>query len=512
MANNEAGRHTRCGDNLILQMRGIVKDFPGTRALDHVDFDVRAGEVHGLVGENGAGKSTLMNVLAGRHADYRGEIAFDGQAVSIKNPRQVRDMGIAIIYQDLRVLRNLSVAENIMLGDEKVGRWSRRIERKFIKDEAKKVIERLRFDLDPDEPVQGLSRARQCLVEIAGAVRRNARLFVFDEPTASLGSDDVDKLFKVIRELKGRGLGIVYISHRLAELPVIADRVTVLRDGRKVGTKDIDDCPVPAMSQMMLGHSLPEMFPKKTNRPGRCILKVDGLTRPGRFQDISFELRQGEVLGIAGLVGSGRTEIARAIFGADKAGGFVELDANAISIRSPNLCCTRGIGMVQENRKTDSNITGRIVAENLNISILKRLSGALGFQRPRRLAVQARRMIERMKIEPPMPELEIQNLSGGNQQKVIVGRWLAAEPKVLIFDEPTQGIDIGTKSQIYKLIIDLASGGTGVILISSELIEVAKLSDRILVIRDGRLVNEIPGPIDNPDVLFEQCAGKKETA
>jgi ABC-type sugar transport system ATPase subunit len=419
----------------------------------------------------------------------------------------------------LRVLRNLTVAENMMLGDEKVGRWSRRIDRKFIKDEARKVIERLRFDLDPDEPVQGLSRARQCLVEIAGAVRRNARLFVFDEPTASLGGDDVDKLFTVIRELKGRGLGIVYISHRLAELPVIADRVTVLRDGRKVGTKDIGDCPVPAMSQMMLGHSLSEMFPKKTNRPGRCILKVDGLTRPGRFQDISFELRHGEVLGIAGLVGSGRTEIARAIFGADKAAGVVELDANAISIRSPNLCRTRphrplagGIGMVQENRKTDSNVTGRTVAENLNISILKRFSGPLGFQRPRRLAMQARRMIERMKIEPPRPELEIQNLSGGNQQKVIVGRWLAAEPKVLIFDEPTQGIDIGTKSQIYRLIIDLACGGTGVILISSELIEVAKLSDRILVIRDGRLVNEIPGPIDNPDVLFEQCAGKKETA
>jgi len=509
----------RSSDNLILQMRGIVKDFPGTRALDHVDFDVRAGEVHGLVGENGAGKSTLMNVLAGCHAGYKGEITFDGQAVSIKNPRQARDLGIAIIYQDLRVLRNLSVAENIMLGDEKVGRWSRRIDRKFIKDEAKKVIERLRFDLDPDEPVQGLSRARQCLVEIAGAVRRNARLFVFDEPTASLGGDDVDKLFTVIKELKGRGLGIVYISHRLAELPLIANRVTVLRDGRKVGTKDIDDCPVPAMSKMMLGHSLSEMFPKKTNRPGRCILKVDGLTRPGRFQDISFELRQGEVLGIAGLVGSGRTEIARAIFGADKAAGFVELDGRAISGRSPNLCCTRphrplagGIGMVQENRKTDSNITGRTVAENLNISILKRLSGPLGFQRPRRLAGQARRMIERMKIEPPRPEVQIQNLSGGNQQKVIVGRWLAAEPKVIIFDEPTQGIDIGTKSQIYKLIIDLASGGTGVILISSELIEVAKLSDRILVIRDGRLVNEIPGPIDNPDVLFEQCAGKKETA
>ncbi len=499
----------RPGNNVILKMRSIVKDFPGTRALDHVDFDVRAGEVHGLVGENGAGKSTLMNVLAGRFGDYTGEIIFDGREVAVKTPHQARDMGIAVIYQELRVLRNLTVAENIMLGEERVKRWTRRMDRSYIRQEANRVLERLGFDLDPDEPVQALGTARQCLVEIAGAVRRNAKLFVFDEPTASLGAEDVDKLFEVIRELKGRGLGIAYISHRLAEMPVIADRVTVLRDGRKVGTKDIARCSVPVMSDMMLGHSLSEMFPKKTNRPGKCILKVDGLTRPGCFEDISFELREGEVLGIAGLVGSGRTEIVRAIFGADKARGVVELDGKAFWARSPNQCCNRGIGMVQEDRKTESNITGRTVAENLNISILKRLSGALGFQRPRLLSDQARRMIDLMKIDPPNPSSEIQKLSGGNQQKVAVGRWLAAEPKVLIFDEPTQGIDIGTKAQMYKLIIELASEGRGIILVSSELIEIAKLSDRILIIRDGRIAGEMPGPIDDADLLFDRCVGKE---
>ena len=495
---------------LILQMRGIVKDFPGTRALDSVDFDVRAGEVHGLIGENGAGKSTLMNVLAGRLGEYKGRIVFNGRQVIIKTPHQSRAMGIAVIYQELRVLRNLTIAENIMLGEERAMPWIRRIDRSYIRQEASRVLEHLGFDLDPERKVEGLSTARQCLVEIAAAVRRKARLFVFDEPTASLGSEDVDRLFEVISELKSKGLGVVYISHRLAELPRVADRVTVLRDGRKVGTKDVAQCPIPEMSRMMLGHTLSEIFPEKTNKPGRCILKVDGLTRPGKFSDISFELREGEVLGIAGLVGSGRTDIGRAIFGADKARGVVQLGGKAFFSRSPNECCSRGIGMVQENRKTESNITGRTMAENLNISILKRLAGRLGFQSPRRLNSQARRMIELMKIDPPRPKRQIQKLSGGNQQKVVVGRWLTAEPKVLIFDEPTQGIDIGTKAQMYRLIVKLASEGCGVILISSELIEVAKLSDRILIVRAGQLVGEIPGPIDDVDMLFEHCAGKRK--
>ncbi|HUW18318.1 MAG TPA: sugar ABC transporter ATP-binding protein [Sedimentisphaerales bacterium] len=494
--------------DILLAMQGIVKDFGGTRALDQVDFDVRGGEVHALIGENGAGKSTLVNVLAGHFSDYKGLITFAGQDVRITNPRQGRQIGIAVIFQELSVLPNFTVAENIMLGEETGARWSRKMDRSSLNAQARQTIDLLRFDLDPDEPVGRLSRARQCMVEIAGAVRRNVKLLVFDEPTACLGSEDVEKLFSVIRELKSRGLGIVYISHRITELPRIADRVTVLRDAKVVGTRNIAGCRLSDLTRMMLGHDLTEFFPEKTNRPGKTILKVHGLSRPGVFEDISFELREGEILGIAGLVGSGRTEIARAVFGVDKASGTLEFQGATVPARSPSLCRRLGIGMVPENRKREGNITGRPISENLNISILDRLAGTLGFQSPRRLALQAGRMVERMRIEPPIPKTNIQNLSGGNQQKVIVGRWLAAESKVVIFDEPTQGIDVGTKSQIYRLIMDMACKGRAIILICSELLEITKLADRILVIRAGRLVREMPGPETDEDTLLALCMGK----
>ena len=497
-------------DNVILRMQDIVKEFSGTRVLDEVDFDVHGGEVHALIGENGAGKSTLMNVLAGRFNDYRGFIKFDGRDVRISNPRQARDMGIAVIYQELSVLPNFTVAENIMLGDEKAQHWTRKMDRASINAGARRAIEYLRFDLDPDEPVGRLSKARQCLVEIAGAVRRNVKLLVFDEPTASLGSEDIDKLFQVIKDLRSRGLAIVYISHRLGELPLIANRVTVLRDGKVVGTKSISDCEISDLTRMMLGHELGEVFPEKTNHPGKTILKVDGLSSPGVFENICFELREGEILGIAGLVGSGRTEIVRAIFGAGNASGRVGFRGKPIPVRSPHLCCALGIGMVPENRKLEGNITGRPVCENLNISILERLAGTLGFQSPRRLADRAQCMIERMGVDPPELEMEIQHLSGGNQQKVVVGRWLAAESNVIIFDEPTQGIDVGTKSQMYRLIMDLACQGKAIILISSDLIEITKLADRILVIRNGRLVREMPAAETWEDALFAECAGKDQ--
>jgi ribose/xylose/arabinose/galactoside ABC-type transport system permease subunit/ABC-type dipeptide/oligopeptide/nickel transport system ATPase component len=328
---------------------------------------------------------------------------------------------------------------------------------------------------------------------------------VFDEPTAALGSEDVERLFDVIRQLRSRGLGIVYISHRIAELPRLTDRVTVLRDGKVVGKKKIDQCKVSDLTRMMLGHDLAEVFPEKTNKPGKTILEVSGLSRPGAFENISFELRCGEILGIAGLVGSGRTEIVRAILGAEKAAGTVEFQGRTILKRSPALCRDLGIGMVPEDRKRQGSITGRTVSENVNITVLDRLAGALGFQSPKALVASANRIVQQMKIDPARPRASIQTLSGGNQQKVIVGRWLAAESKVLIFDEPTQGIDVGTKSQVYRLIMDLACNGRAIILISSELLEIAKLADRILVIRNGRLVRELPGPGTDEDTLFAEC-------
>ena len=495
---------------LVLKMTGIVKDFSGTRALDHVDFDVRRGEVHALIGENGAGKSTLMNVLAGRFTDYRGSITFDGRTVRITSPRQACSMGVAVIYQELSILPNFTVAENIMLGDEKCKPWTRRLDRTSITCGAKSVIDYLGFDLDPGLPVGRLSTARQCMVEIAAALKRKVKLLVFDEPTASLGSEDVERLFTVMTELKRKGLAIVYISHRLAELPRIADRVTVLRDALVVGTRKITDCRITDLTKMMLGHELSEIFPEKKNTPGEVLLKVEGLTRAGAFENIAFEVRSGEILGIAGLVGSGRSEIVRAVFGADKASGKVRFRGVPVKRRGPVGSRKLGIGMLPENRKQQGNITGRTVSENLNITILDRLGAALGFQSPKRLTAAANRMICRMNIDPPRPEMNIQNLSGGNQQKVVVGRWLAADANVLIFDEPTQGVDVGTKAQIYRIIMDLACAGKAIILISSELIEIAELADRILIIREGRITRQTAGPGTDEDTLFALCTGKEK--
>ena len=488
-----------------LRMDGIVKDFPGVRALDHVDFAVRAGEVHALIGENGAGKSTLMNVLAGRFADYRGRIAVFGEAVRLTSPRQALALGISVIYQELSVLPNLTVAENILLGHEPPGRIPGTLNRRALAAGARAVLDELRFDLPLDAPAGRLSHARQCLVEIAHAIRTNVRLLVFDEPTAALGSDDVERLFEVIRDLQRRGIGIVYISHRLAELPRIADRVTVLRDGKVVGTRDVAACSASTLSHMMLGRRLAEMFPAKRNRPGEPVLRVEGLTRPGAFHDVSFELRAGEILGVAGLVGSGRTELARAIFGADHAAGRCTLEGRPLVRRSPRRCMARGMGMIQEDRHRDGSITGLSVAQNIGMSVLDRLATAVGLLPPWRIRANARRMIRRMGIRPPAPARAIHTLSGGNQQKVILGRWLCRDPRVLLLDEPTQGIDVGTKAQIYRLIMDLACEGRGILLISSEFFELVNLADRILILRDGRLVAQMPGPGTAPDAVFAAC-------
>jgi len=486
-------------------MRRITKRFGATAALEAVDFDVRAGEVHALVGENGAGKSTLMNVLAGRFADYGGSITFAGKPVRMTCPRQARLLGIRVIHQDRSVIGNFTVAENIILGDEPAGRWTGRLNRKAIAAAARAVIDRIGFDLNCDEVVGGLGTARQTLVEIAAALHRNAKLLVFDEPTASLGSDDVERLFRVIRDLRRKGLGIVYISHRLAELPRIADRVTVLRDGRVAGTRPMKSFAIAQLSEMMLGRRLGEMFGARKNRPGEIVLQVRDLSGPGISRPVSFDLREGEIMGIAGLVGSGRTEIARALFGAVNAGGSVSMAGRTLPWRRPHLCRRAGIGMIPENRKSQGIISGRPLAENLNIAILERLSGRLGFLRRNTLLSSAASTAGRMCIQPPEPLANIDMFSGGNQQKAVLGRWLAANPSVLILDEPTQGIDVGTKNQIYGLIAELAESGCAVILISSEFIELARLCNRVLVLRAGRLKQQLSADGITAESLFEAC-------
>jgi ABC-type sugar transport system ATPase subunit len=492
----------------ILRMTGIAKSFAGVRALDGVDFEVRAGEIHALIGENGAGKSTLMNVLAGRFEDWGGEVYLEGRPIRPVHPRQALQLGIAVIYQERSLLPGLTVAENIMLGQEPRGRWPGTLARGALVNEARRTLDQLGFDLPPNRPVEELSTARQTLVEVARAMRRSARILVFDEPTASLGSEDVQRLFLVIRHLASRGIGIVYISHRLAELPRIADRVTVLRDGRVVGTRSMSQCRVSDLASMMFGRDLAEIFPPRVQEPGRTVLRVRDLTRRGAFDRISFDLHEGEILALAGLVGSGRTEIARAIVGADTATGIVEFEGKVLARRTPRLCRQLGICMVPEDRKRDGSITGRPVAENLNVCVLDRLAGALGYVSPRLARDGALAMMNRMRIEPRQPTIEIQRLSGGNQQKAIVGRALAIGPKVLIYDEPTQGIDIRAKAEVYRLIADSAAAGQAIILISSELIEIAELAHRILVIREGRIVDELSGGDMDEESLFSACVGE----
>ena len=491
----------------VLEMAAITKDFAGTRALDAVDFDVRAGEVHALIGENGAGKSTLMNVLAGRFADYAGTVRLAGEDVRLTNPRRAHRMGIAVIHQDLNVLANLTVAENVMLGAEPAGRVAGTLDRRLLRARAAEALRRLGFRLPLDEPVGRLGIARQQMVAVAQAIRRDARLLILDEPTASLGAREVEQLFVVLGQLKARGIGIVYITHRLGELPRIADRVSVLRDGRMVGSRNMTGCRLSELTRLMLGRDLAEVFPERTRAPGEVVLSVRGLSRPGVLEDVSFDVRAGEVLGIAGLVGSGRTEIARAVFGADRAAGTCTWRGRTLARRSPLRCRRLGIGMVPEGRKIHGNITGRSVRENVTVGVLERLSGLLGVLRPSRLRREARSLIGRMSVEPPRTELTIDALSGGNQQKVVVARWLAADCNVLIFDEPTQGIDVGTKAQMYRLIAELAAEGRAVVLISSELIELASLADRVLVVSHGRIAAQIAGPVTE-DELFEACTSR----
>jgi len=495
-------------DNFVLRMRGITKRFGSFCALDDVDFAVRPGEVHALIGENGAGKSTLMNVLAGRFDDYTGQVEIEGAALRLTNPRAALNAGVAVIYQEPSVVPSLNVAENIMLGQEPGGRLPGAIARSDLLSKAGMLLWHLGFELPLKEPVENLSRARQVLVEIARAVRRQARIIVFDEPTAALGAEDVRRLFAVIRELTSRGLAIIYISHRLMELPRIADRVTVLRDGRIVGTRMMRQCGMHDLTRMMLGRDLDDVFPPRMAFKGERVLRVRHLSRQGVFENISFDLHEGEVLGLAGLVGSGRTEIARAIVGADAADGSVLMRRQPLEPRTPQRCLGAGLCMVPEDRQRDGSITGRPIAENLNAGILRRLSHMLGYLPPGSTRKSAERMIDKMHIDPPLPWMEIQQLSGGNQQKTIVGRVLASAPKVIIFDEPTQGIDVGTKATIYKLIADLAANGRAIILISSELTEIAKLADRILVIREGKVWDEIPGGVDE-EALFAACVGER---
>ena len=490
-----------------LEMRGITKTYPGVRALDGVDFTVRQGEVHALVGENGAGKSTLMKILAGAQPRDSGEILLNGRPVIIDTPQRAMDLGIAIIYQEFNLVPYMTAAENIFLGREPRGALPGFVNFSTMYSEAQKIIDRLGVRLSVRTPVNRLSVAQQQMVEVAKAVSQKAKIIAMDEPSATLTEHELENLFALIRQLKGEGVSIIYISHRLDEIFQIADRVTVLRDGHLVATKDVAETNREDVIRMMVGRELKEKIPKKPAPIGDPVLSVTGLERAGVLHDISFTVHKGEVVGIAGLVGAGRTEVARCIFGADPIdAGEIHVDGKRVDIRSPQDAIRLGIGLVTEDRKALGLVLGMAVRENVTLANLGFLS-RLGFVNRRKEREVTNRLVSDLGIKTPGIEQLVQNLSGGNQQKVVLAKWLFTKSKVMIFDEPTRGIDVGSKVEIYQLMNRLAENGVGIVMISSELPEVLGMSDRIIVMHEGRIAGELSAREATQEAIMHLATG-----
>jgi ribose transport system ATP-binding protein len=487
-----------------LEMRGISKTFPGTKALNNVQLKAWGGEIQSLMGENGAGKSTLMKVLSGAYkADAGGEILIDGNVIDITNPHVAREHGISIIYQELSLLPNLSVAENIFFGREPHRHGL--INRRGMGEDCHEVLERLGATFTSATLVSQLSIAERQLVEIARALHSKSKILVMDEPTTTLSSRETDRLFALMRQLRDDGLAIIYISHRMAEVYELSDRVSVLRDGTYVGTLVGDDISAEKLVKMMVGRDLSSFYKhdhvaKAGRAKGQPMLAVDGVTDGGkRVHPASFTLYAGEVLGLAGLVGSGRTELARLIYGADpKAGGTVRIDGKEVNIRSPKDGLDAGITYLTEDRKHQGLFLDMSVKDNINFSVIGRDASGGGVLNLRKATERAKSSIADLKIRVASAAVGVGTLSGGNQQKVLLSRWLEAKPKVMILDEPTRGVDIGAKAEIYRIIDQLAQNGVAVLVISSELPEIMGICDRILVMREGHIEGEVGGSSGTP--------------
>jgi ribose transport system ATP-binding protein len=490
-------------------MRGITKRFPGVTALDEVDFELEKGEVHVLLGENGAGKSTLIKMLSGAYQPDEGEILLDGEPASISSATVAQELGISTIYQEFNLVPQLTTAENIFLG-----RQPRRfgfVDRRKMGEDARKLLERMKVRVAPAALVSKLGVAQRQMIEIAKALSLNARILVMDEPTASLSGQEVERLFEIIRGLKEEEVSMIFISHHLEEVAEIGDRVTVLRDGKVVDR-------VPATTarsefvRMMVGRSVEDQFPRRRPEVGEVLLEAQNLSREGVLEDVSFQVRAGEVVGIAGIVGAGRTELARVIFGADPLdSGEVWVEGRRMKPGNPREAKHRGIGFVTEDRQGQGIVPPLSVAENLGLASLER-NTSVGFVNRREQRRQAGKMIEDLNIRTPGLEQEIQYLSGGNQQKVVIGKWLLADSKVLIMDEPTRGIDVGAKVEIYELMNELTENGAGILMVSSDLLEVLGMSDRILVMSGGRITGELPANEATQENVMELATQESETA
>jgi len=490
-----------------LRLENIVKRFPGVLALSGVSLCLNRGEVHAICGENGAGKSTLMKVISGQLAPDEGTITYLGEERLFKSVCDAERVGIAIIHQELNLVPHLSVAENVYLAREPV-RFGFIDRRKLLAD-TRECLKRLGVDIEPDTLVKKLSVAQQQMVEIAKALSTNAKVLILDEPTSSLTETETAQLFRIIKELKAQGVGMFYISHRLDEMQHIVDRVTVMRDGCYVSTALFCDTTVDTIVAQMVGRSLKEKFPPRTCVPTKeVLLKVNNFSRKGAFQSINFELRRGEILGFAGLMGAGRTEIARAIFGADPIdAGSLELHGKTVTIKKPQDAIRHGIAYLSEDRKSDGLALKMSLASNITLANMDAVCNAFGFIRFKDEEKAARHYIDGLGIRTPSPNQVVRNLSGGNQQKVVIGKWLFRDSQILFFDEPTRGIDVGAKFAIYELMDKLAAQGIGVVLISSELPELLGMSDRILVFHEGSATAELDARSTSQEEIMHYASG-----
>jgi ribose transport system ATP-binding protein len=475
----------------FLKLRAITKRFPGVLALNSVSLEVRGGEVHALLGENGAGKSTLIKIIAGVYRADAGEIRIDGRPVSVRNPHDAQALGISTIFQEFTLAPDMTVAENIFLGREPLRiRALSIVDRRELIRRTREVLASLDLQIDPEAAIKHLGVAQQQMVEIAKALSLDARLIIMDEPTATLTSHEIDRLFEAIDRLKRRGVAIVYVSHRLDEVKAIGDRATILRDGAYIGTVPVASTTIDEMIRLMVGRDLKDKFPKVAVEPGEEVLRVEQLTRKGILHGVSFGVRRGEILGIAGLVGSKRTETARAIFGADPIdSGRIFLHGLPVKVRTPADAIANRIALVPEDRKRHGIFASLSVWENVVISALRHFSrnGLLDLRRARQ---RAQASVSSLRVATPDLDKRVLELSGGNQQKVVIAKWLNTNAELFLFDEPTRGIDVGGKIEVYRLMGELLSRGAAIVMISSELPEILGLSDRILVMRDGRICGE----------------------
>lgn len=483
-------------NEILLRMEKIVKNFPGVKALDNVDLEVYKGEVLALVGENGAGKTTLMEILnphpapTGFYRQDNGSIFFNGKEIKPRNPLEAQKIGISFIHQHFNLALNLTVAENILLGREPCkGAFLKIVDRKKMEDLVDGLLFKLDVKFSSKTLVSDLSVAQKQMVEIAKALSLDAQLIIMDEPTAPLTENEIQKLFEIVKNLKSEGITFIFITHKLDEIFKISDRVVVLRDGSRIGSFDINEASEEEISKMMVGRDL-EMFPKKEVKIGDSALEVRSLSRKGAIENVSFEVREGEILGIFGLVGAGRTETIRAIFGADKKDcGEIYIKGKKLDIKSPNKAIESGMGLVPEDRQLEGLIPLMNVKENITLSILNKISNFLLIKRKKEEGI-VKSYINKLRIITPDMHYLVKGLSGGNQQKVVLAKWLASKPKILILDEPTRGIDVGAKAEIHLIMSQLAGEGIGIIMVSSELPEILKMSDRVLVMAEGRITAE----------------------